>query len=237
MGKMLGYELMKIKHTFLRILIIVSIIGPLATIVVMNAINDSKTFFEVVKSNIVFVQLIPFVVTVIFGCFVVAREYKENMMIYLKITPQLQVKIMLSKLSLIVLELCFTQLLTFILLFVINTVIDGYDMDLLLKYIEVGLISAGTLCCLAPLIVYISLLRRSFSSASLIILVIFMLTFPYIFSENGYIFPYLLPMIMVAKFLGSSVYDKISYGCGTIILLTVASVFLYFSIRKTKKKE
>lgn len=77
--------------------------------------------------------------------------------------------------------------------------IDGYDTDLLIKYIEVGLISAGTLSCLVPLIAFISLLRRTFSGSALIFLMIFMLTFPYIFSANGYIFTHLLPMILVAK--------------------------------------
>ena len=237
MGKMIGIELMKIKHTFLQVLIIVSLVGPIAMIAVIYASSDNKTFFEVVSSKSVYVQIIPFAVTVILGCFIVGREYKENMMIYLKITPQSQVRIMLSKLIVIVLELWFTQMFTFIMLYVINTVIDGFDTDLLLKYIEVGLISAGALSCLVPLMIFISLLRRSFSSSALIFLIVFMLTFPYMFTEDGYIFPHLLPMILVGKFLGNSVYDKIDFWCGTLILIAVAAIFLYLSIRKTKKKE
>lgn len=237
MGKLLDCELMKIKHTFLQILILVSLIGSIAMITVIYVINDNKAFFEIVKSNSVFVQIIPFAITVIFGCYIVAREYKEDMIIYLEITPQSQVKIMLSKFIVIFLELCLTQILTFFILFIVNTVIDGYDIDLLLKYMKVGLISAGTLSCLVPLMIFISLLRRSFSSASLIFLVIFMLTFPYIFSENGYIFPHLLPMIMVAKFFGSSSYYKISYGLGALILIALAAIFLFLSVVKTKKKE
>ena len=237
MKKMIGFEIKKIRHTFIQLLILISLIGPLLMITVINAIDGKKNFFEVVVSNSVFVQMIPFAVTVIFGCFIVGREYKENMMVYMKIMPQSQVKIMLSKVIVIIIELWFAQILTFIMLFIINTVIDGYDTGVLLKFIGAGLISAGALSCLVPLIVFISLLRRSFSSSALILLVIFMMTFPYIFSENGYIFPHLLPMIMVAKFFGSSVYDKISFLSGTLILIAIATIFGYLSIRITKKKE
>jgi hypothetical protein len=212
-------------------------VAPIAMIIVMFVVNGDKTFFEVVVSNSVFVQIIPFAVTVIFGCFIVAREYKENMMIYLKITPQSPVKIMLSKFVLILAQLCFTQIFTFIMLFLINTIIDGYDADLLLKYIEAGLISAGTLSCLVPLVVFVSILRRSISGSALLLLVIFMMTFPFIFSENGYIFPHLLPMILVAKFFGNSVYDRISFLYGLLILAAVFIIFLYLSIRRTKKKD
>jgi hypothetical protein len=183
------------------------------------------------------VQIIPFAASVIFGCFVVGREYKDNMMTYLKITPQSQVRIILSKLIVIVLELCLTQLLTFMMLFVINTMVSGYDIDLLLKYIGAGLISAGALSCLVPLMSFISLLRRSFSSAALIFLVIFMLTFPYIFSESGYALPHLLPMILVAKFFGDSGYDNINFWFGALILIVTALIFLYLTIRKIKKKD
>lgn len=237
MKKIICFEIRKIRHTFLQPLILISLIGPLLMIAVINAIDEEKNFFEVVVSNSIFVQMIPFVVTVIFGCFIVAREYKENMMVYLKMMPHSQVKIMLSKVIVIILELCITQILTFIMLFVINTLIDGYDIDFFYKYLGAGLISAATLCCLIPLIVFISLLRRSFSSASLIILVIFMMTFPYVFTENGYIFPHLLPMILVAKFFGSTVYDKLSLLSGALILIAIATIFGYLSIRITKKKE
>ncbi|MDD4113547.1 MAG: ABC transporter permease [Herbinix sp.] len=234
---MIGLEIKKIRHTFLQPLILLSLIGPLLMITVINAIDSDKTFLEVVVSNSVFVQMIPFAVTVIFGCFIVAREYKENMMVYLKIMPHSQVKIMFSKIIVIVLELWLTQIITFIMLFLINTVIEGYDIDILLKYIGAGLISATTFSCLVPLIVFISLLRRNFSGSALILLIIFMMTFPFIFSENGYIFPHLLPMILVAKSFGSSVYNKISFLGGTLILIGIATIFYCLSIRIAKKKE
>ncbi len=237
MRNLIGFEIRKIKHTFLSLLILVSLAGPIAMIAVMYAINDEKTFLEVVISNSVFVQLIPFAVTVIFGCFIVAREYKDNMMLYLKITPQSQVKIVLSKFIVIILELSLTQIFSFFMLFIINRVIDGYDTDLLLKYIKAGLISAGALSCLVPLMIFISLIRRSFSSAALIFLMIFMLTFPYIFSENGALFPHLLPMVLVAKFFGNPVYDKVSYLNAVFILIGVAAIFLFLVVRISKKKD
>lgn len=93
---MIGFEIKKIRHTFLQPLILISLIGPLLMITVINTIDENKNFFEVVASNSVFVQMIPFAVTVIFGCFIVAREYKENTMVYLKIMPCSQVKIFLE---------------------------------------------------------------------------------------------------------------------------------------------
>lgn len=237
MGKMIGLEIKKIRHTFLQLLIIAAIVAPIAMISVMYAVSEDKTFYEVVAGNCVFAQLIPFAITVICGCYIVAREYKDNMMLYLKVTPQSQIKIMLSKSIVIIVQVCVIQILTFVLLFVINTIIDGYDTDSLLKYIEVGLISAGTLSCLVPLIVFISLIRRSISGSALILLVLLMLTFPYIFSASGYIFPHLLPMILIAKFFGNAVYDKISYLYGAIILMSAAAIFLFLSIRITKMKE
>ena len=129
-----------------------------------------------------------------------------------------------------------TQVITFVLLFIINAVIDGFDFVLLMKYVKVALISAAALSALVPLIVFISLVRRSFSSASIIFLMIFMFTFPFIFSENGYVFPHLLPMILVAKFFGNLRYDKISFSFGALVLSLVAMLFLYLSIRKINKK-
>ncbi len=237
MGKLIGIELEKMKHTFLQVLIIISLLGPIALITIMYAITDNKSFFEVVKSNSAFVQLIPFSVTVIFGCFIVAREYKENMMLYLKITPQSQVRIIISKLIVIELELWLTQVVTFILLSVINTVIGGFDTNLLLRYIGAGLISAGALGLLIPVMIYMSLLRRSFSGAALIFLVLFMMTFPFIFSENGHLFPHLIPMLFVAKFFGSSVYNNMRLLYGLLILAAIAGIFLYLSIKKMKQKE
>ncbi|SEW45976.1 ABC transporter permease [[Clostridium] fimetarium] len=236
MRNLIGLELKKIKNTFVNGLVLISILAPILMIVLVYAVSSDKTFLEVVISNSVYIQMIPFAVTVIYGCFIVTREYKENMIVYLEITPQSQTKIMLSKLIVTVLELCLTQVITFVLLFIINAVIDGFDFALLMKYVKVSLISAGALSALVPLIVFISLVRRSFSSASIIFLMIFMFTFPFIFSENGYVFPHLLPMILVAKFFGNLRYDKISFLCGALVLTLVAMLFLYLSIRKTNKK-
>jgi len=236
MRKLIGLELKKIKNTFVNVLILISIVAPiLMTMLVYAACND-KTFLEVVISNSVYIQMIPFAVTVIFGCFIVAREYKENMIVYMEITPQSQTKLMLSKLVVIVLELCLTQLITFGLLFIINAVIDGFDFALLIKYINAGFISAVAFSALAPLIVFVSLMRRNFSSASFTFLMIYMFTFPFIFSENGYVFPHLLPMILVTKSFGNLKYDKISFLCGALILTAVALIFSYLSIRKINKK-
>ena len=236
MRMLIGLELKKIKNTFVNGLALISILAPILMIALVYAVSSDKTFLEVVISNSVYIQMIPFAVTVIYGCFIVTREYKENMIVYLEITPQSQTKIMLSKLIVTVFELCLTQVITFVLLFIINAVIDGFDFVLLMKYVKVALISAAALSALVPLIVFISLVRRSFSSASIIFLMIFMFTFPFIFSENGYVFPHLLPMILVAKFFGNLRYDKISFLCGALVLTLVAMLFLYLSIRKTNKK-
>ncbi len=157
MKKMIGLEIRKIRNTLLQPLILISLLGPLLMITLINATENDKAFLEVVVSNSVFVQMIPFAVTVIIGCFIVAREYKDNMMVYLYIMPHSQVKIMLSKVIVIILEVWLSQILTFIMLCIMNIVIDGYDIDFLLKYLGASIIRAAALSCRVPLIVFISL--------------------------------------------------------------------------------
>lgn len=236
MEMLIGFEFKKIRHTFLQALIVASLAGPAAMIAVIYA-SGNKTFFETVTGNSVFVQMLPFAVTVIFACYIVTREFKDNTILYLKITPQSPVRIMLSKMLLTVAELGFSQIVSFVLLFIINTGMDGFDAKLPVKYLEAGLISAGAFGCLVPLMIFISLLRRSFSGSALVFLVIFMLTFPFAFTENGQVFPHLLPMILVARFFGNSIYDNTGIWSSVFILVATAVIFLYLSVRITEKKE
>jgi hypothetical protein len=54
---------------------------------------------------------------------------------------------------------------------------------------------------------------------------------------NGFMLPHLLPMLLVAKYLGEPVSDQVNIWSGTLILIATALIFLYLSISKTKKKE
>jgi len=237
MNKLLMLEFMKLKRTVLIVLIPLSLILPLVLVLVQYGFDQQNTFTSLVTKNSVFVQMIAFAAVVISGCFIIAREYKNNLISYLAITPKSLTQILLCKYILLFLEIAILQVLTFGLLIIVNTSISGFDAQIAVQYLTAGMLSTIFLFCLTPAVGYIALLKRNFSSSALIFLIIFMLTYPFAFTDYGYILPHLAPIIMVSKFLGNEQYAQISYGAGSVILFVVFSLFLYLSINQIRKKE
>lgn len=237
MSKLLMLEFMKLKRTFLIVLIPLSLILPLVLVLVQYGFDQQNTFTSVVTKNSVFIQMIAFAAVVISGYYMIAREYKNNLTSYLAITPKSITQILLAKYILLFLEIAVLQVLTFVLLMIINTSLSGFDPQLAVQYLTAGVLSAVFLFCLTPAVGYIALLKRNFSSSALIFLILFMLTYPFAFTDYGYLFPHLAPIILVSKYLGNEQYAQISYGVGTLILMVVFSLFLYLSINRVRKKE
>jgi len=237
MVTLIGLEIKKTKNTFIFVLFLLSIVAPLALVLFAYASNKgANTFFEIVANNCVFIQLLPFAFSVIIGCFIIAREYRDNTMIYLKNTPQSQAKVIFAKILTIVIEVWITQLCTFILLFLINAVVNA-DSAELMEYSKTGLVSAVTISALVPFVAFISVIRRNFSGSAITILLLYMMTFPLIFSENGSLFPHLLPMVLLGKAFGVAQYKNVGIIYGGCILVVLATLFTYLSVRKFSEEE
>lgn len=236
MTKLLMLEIVKLKRTFLTILLPLSFVLPIVLVLVQYG-NNHNTLPSVVTKNSAFIQMISFACVVISGCYIISREYKNNLFSYLTITPKSMKQVLLCKYIVLLLETTILQLLIFVALFIINTVLSGFDMHIGLQYLATGILSTLALFFLTPLVVYITLVIRNFTSSALVFLILYMLTYPFSFLKFGVFLPHLLPITLIGKFLGSERYAQTSYYLGTLILLVVFILFLYLTIIKIGKRE
>lgn len=237
MYRLLALEFKKLKRTFLNILLPVTFLVPLVLVLVQHASGQKIPLSEIVTKSSVFIQMISFACVVISGCYITTREYKSNMVPYLAITPNSMTQILFCKLILLFLETLVLQLAIFGTLFCANAVINGFDGDTAVRFLAAGVFSTLFLSCLIPAVTFIALWRQSFAGSSIIFLVLFMLTYPFTFMSYGYIFPQLVPIILVSKFLGYERYMQISYESGILILAVTFAVFLCLSICRVRRKE
>jgi hypothetical protein len=236
MYKLLTLEFRKLKGTFLNILIPVTFLAPLILVLIQYASDQKTSLSDIITNSSVFIQMISLACVVISGCYITTREYKSNMMPYLAITPNSMARILFCKFILLFLETFLLQLAIFGALLCVNTVLNGFDGIIAFRFLTTGLLSTLFLSCLIPAIAFIALWRQSFAGSSIIFLVFFMFTYPFTFMSYGYIFPQLVPVILVSKFLGNGRCAQISYKSGIVVLSVTFAVFLYLSIRSVKKK-
>jgi hypothetical protein len=236
MHRLLTLEFRKLKGTFLYILIPVAFLAPLILVLIQYTSGQKASFTEIVTKSSVFIQMISFACVVISGCYITTREYKNEMAQYLAITPNSIIRILLCKFILLFLETLVLQLAVFGVLFCVNTVLNGFNGDIEFRYITAGILSSLFLGCLIPAVTFIALWRRSFAGSSIIFLVLLMITFPFAFMSDGFIFPQLEPIILISEFLGNKRYSQISYAYGILILAATFAAFLYLSIRWVRKK-
>ena len=237
MSSLLQLEFMKLRRTFLVLLLPLALFVPLALVLIQYGFHPQQSFTAVITKNSVFMQMISFASVVITGCYIVAREYRQQLISYLAITPKSLTRILLSKYILLFLEIAVLQGLTFGLLIVIHSLVSGFDPQLAADYMTAGVLSTLCLMALTPAVVYVALWKRNASAAALLFLVVFMLTYPFAFKDFGAFLPHLLPIILVSKFLGYEQYAHISYARGGLILLAVFMGFLILSIHKINSKE
>lgn len=236
MNRLLTLEFRKLKRTFLYILLPAAFLAPLILVLVEYASGQNASFSEIITKNSVFIQMISFASVVISGCYSTTREYKSNMEPYLAITPNSMTRILLCKIILLFLETLVLQLAIFGALFCANTVLNGFSGGIAIHLLTAGILSTLFLSCLIPVVTFIALWRRTFAGSSIIFLVLLMFTFPFTFMSYGYLFPQLVPIILISEFLGSKRYTQISYEYGFLILAATFAVFLYLSIIWTRKK-
>jgi hypothetical protein len=235
--KLLTLEFRKLKGTFLNILLPMAVLMSLALVLAQYASGQKLSLSDTITKSSAFIQMISFACVVISGCYIITREYKNNMAPYLAITPNSMPRILAAKLILLFLETLALQLAIFAGLFLVNTVLNGFDGHAAFRFLASGVLSTLFLGGLIPAVVFIALWRKSFAGSSIFFLVLFMLTFPFSFLSYGYIFPHLLPIILVSKFLGFERYAQISYESGSLVLAATFFVFLYLSVRRVHKKE
>ncbi len=236
MTKLLTLEFVKLKRTFLTILLPLSFVSPIVLVLVQYC-NNQNTLPLVVTKNSAFIQMISFACVVISGCYIISREYKNNLLSYLAITPKSMKQVLLCKYIILLIETTLLQLLIFVSLFIINTILSGFDMHIAIQYLTAGILSSIVLFCLTPCIVYITMVIRNFTSSAMVFLILYMLTYPFSFLKFGVFLPHLLPITLIGKFLGNERYAQISYCSGILILIVVFVLFLYLTIIKIGKKE
>lgn len=237
MNRLLTLEIRKLKGTFLNVLLPVTFLLPLVLVLIQFASSQNYSLTEIVMKSSTFIQMISFACVVISGCYIITREYKNNMAPYLAITPNSMTRILLCKFILLALEILMLQLAIFGALFCANTVLNGFNGNTAVSFLTAGILSTLFLSGLIPAIAFIALWRQSFAGSSMIFLILFMLSYPFTFMSYGSIFPQLLPIILVSKYLGYDRYTQVSYESGILILAATFILFLYLSIRLVRKKE
>lgn len=237
MSDLLLLEFKKLKRTFLIVLLPAGLLVPVILALVQFGFNEKNMFNQVVSKSSVFIQMISFACVVISGCFIISREYKNNLISYLAITPKSMVKVLISKYIVLFIETGVLQIMIFGVLALINTLLYGFDSSLTGTYLTAGILSTLCLFCLVPVIVCIALVKRNMASSALVFLFLYMLTFPFSFMSYGYLFPHLLPVMLISKYLGNYQYAQINYISGALMLTAVFISFLILSLYKIRKKE
>lgn len=235
MGKLFVLEFEKVKKSFLTILIPMVFLGPIVMVYLGFTSSKGQTFYDVVVKESVFIQMIPFAIVVLSGCYILGREYKDNMWTYLNITSKSPTKIILCKIGALCLETIVLQLLTFVVLLLMNSVLEPIDAKVVFTYIKAAVMSSLLMACLVPAIVFITLIKREVAASAIIILIIYMFTFPFIFQDYGYMFPHLLPLVVVIKIFGSDRYVSVNYLIGSGVMVLLFFIFLILSLHKIKK--
>jgi hypothetical protein len=237
MNKLVRLEVLKLKRSSMNVMLLALSIVPILLIIIQYAVTSNQSFFTTVSRNNRIISISIFSVVIIIANYILAREYKERTIIYLFITPKSRTKILLSKYILLFFIILILGALSFGSLFIANALTDGITKEILLKYLGAWLVGSGMFFLLTPVVVYVALVREDFISALLISLVVFIFTCPFMFKEQYYGLPHLIPMVAVNKFLSTDGVSDLNFPLLFLILGVVFLLFLYLSIRRFNRKE
>jgi len=238
MRRLVYLELVKLKKSSMNGILLAITVLPILLIIVQYVVKDGKkVFFSTVSANNTIISMSIFSVVIIVANYIIAREYKERTLIYLFITPKSKTKILLSKYILLFLIILVLGALSFGTLIIANIFINGITSKVLAKLLGAWLIGTVMFFLLTSVVVYVALLRGDFISSLLISLVFFMFTCPFMFKNNYYIFPNLIPIVTVSNFLNINKIKSMDYIRSFSILGVVFLVFLYLSINRFNRKE
>lgn len=230
MTDLIVMEFKKTRRTFLYKLLPFILLAPIVLVIVIYKTTPQANWIDIIAKYSLFIQMISFSYIVIAGCYTVCREYKDNTLPYISVTQKSIKKVLFSKYVFLLLQIWGTQLFIFLVLTVASSLVDGFSLETLVTFLKAGVISSISFSGLTSAIIYIAVLRQKFISSSVIFLFLFILTFPFSYMGYGYVFPHLLPLILVAKFFGGGQYGDINYGVCMAILFVFFVLFFFLSI-------
>ncbi len=239
MLKFIGLEFHKIKRTTMYLIIISLSVLPVLMILLQYLVsNDSeKEFYTTVASNNIVITMCLYTVAIILANFIITREYQDRTIIYLFITPQSRKKILASKFGLLFILLFSLGAFTYGSILILNMIFGGVDGDVAAKMIGAWFSGVILFFLLMPFIVLIALWRKNFISSMLISLVLVIFTTPFMFTENIYMFPHLIPMAVSNNLLRINNKLDINYPVAFIILAVVFVSCSLLSMKLFNRKE
>lgn len=238
MRRLLALEFLKLKGSLLNVLLLCTIFLPILIIVIQYMVSkDSSSFFSVVASNSTVISLSIFSVIIILASYIVAREYKDNTITYILMTPNSRIKVLVSKFIMLFISILLIEFFTFALLLITGYVLEGLSISYAIKFLEAWAKSSVMYFLLTSVVVYIALVRRNFVSSLLIPLIALVFTSPFMYKETYIIFPYLIPIVAVSNTLGVELNQGSSNSLQFVILFAVFIVFLFLSIKKFSARE
>lgn len=236
MIKLLYLEFLKLKRSFIFVILLTAVLLPICLIVIKYlTMGDSESFFSAISQNSIIISVSIFSAAIIIGCYVVTREFKESTIQYLLTSIVPKTKILLSKIILLFIVIFSLEIITFGLLIIVNSFVGGLTTTILTDLLKAWLVSSSMLFLLTPAFVFVALMKREFAPSMILVLVFFMFTYPF-GSKVHYLLPHLIPLQIVSYILGASTYSH-NYYLAFCIMIEVFAGFLLLSIYKFGKRE
>ncbi|MCL2719099.1 MAG: ABC transporter permease [Lachnospiraceae bacterium] len=237
--KYITLELRKIKKTSMSYIIFLFATLPILLMLLLHITSDeiNKEFYTIIANYSVIITMCLFTVSIILANYIITREYQESTIIYLFIAPVSRKKILASKFGLLFLILFTLSIFTYGCIFLLNVMLGEVNSDIFARYVAACLSGAFLFFLLMPLIVAIALWRKNFISSMLISLVMLIFTSPFMFTQNFYAFPHLIPMAVSNNMLMTDNKLDINYPLAFLILALVGCLFTFVSVRLFEKKE
>lgn len=232
-------ESTKVKRTSMgKIIVALTLLPPVLIMIQYLCIkDDNKDFFTTLTGSNVIITMCLCTSLIIFSSYIFSREYQDKTYIYLFISPKSKRSIFVAKYLTVLVEMLISCGGSYGITLLMNVIFGDVDSEIIEKFLLAWLCGVSLLFLLMPFIVAINIWKKNFISSMLIALVLLIFTFPFMFKENFYIFPQLVPMAVVNNLL--RVEDKIDINYGLVygIMIGVFAIFTVLSLRAFEKKE
>ena len=239
MLNLIGLEFQKIRRTTIYSTVIFLSALPVFMIVLQYIVSkdSKKEFYTTVANSNIIITMCLYTVFIILTNYVISREHRDSTLIYLFITPQNRKKILAAKFGLLFLLLFGLGALTYGSILIVNLILGGVDGEILKRMTEAWLASVILSFFLMPFIAMIALWRKNFISSMLIALVLVIFTLPFMFKENAYIVPHLLPMAVSNNVLRIQNKLEFNYPCAFLLLAVICVICSLISMKLFNRKE
>lgn len=232
-------ELTKVKRTSMgKIIVALTLLPPVLIMIQYLCIkDDNKDFFTTLTGSNVIITMCLCTSLIIFSSYIFSREYQDKTYIYLFISPKSKRSIFVAKYLTVLVEMLISCGGSYGITLLMNVIFGDVDSEIIEKFLLAWLCGVSLLFLLMPFIVAINIWKKNFISSMLIALVLLIFTFPFMFKENFYIFPQLVPMAVVNNLLKIEGKIDINYGLVYGIMIGVFAIFTVLSLRAFEKKE